>query len=108
MYKMAFVAAFRSLHSEKLKQQTLVFNSSLLLRMRGEDMLLTVVQRALGKYWLIPFAVLLPLMIAYFANGNALHWIYVLCLLAVAFAGVLVIAVPIEYHAAKKERGNEF
>ncbi|RSZ55040.1 hypothetical protein HF313_08380 [Massilia atriviolacea] len=71
-------------------------------------MLLIAIKRALTKYWLIPFAVMLPLILAYLVRGNTLHWTYGLCLLVIAFTGVLVIAVPIEYHAAKTKRGNEF
>jgi hypothetical protein len=75
---------------------------------KGENMLLTAIRRALGKYWLIPFAVMLPLMLADLISDNALHWMCLLGLLLIAFTGVLAIGIPIEYHAAKNERGNEF
>lgn len=71
-------------------------------------MLLAAIRRALEKYWLIPFAVTLPLMLVYLLSESTFDWIYALCLLGIAFTGVLVIGVPIEYHAAKKGRGHEF
>ncbi|NHZ39973.1 hypothetical protein [Massilia aquatica] len=65
-------------------------------------MLLNVVKQVLRKNWMLPFAVALPFALASYFRTGAVDWPYTLFLLAAPFAGLLLIKVPIEYHAARK------
>lgn len=65
-------------------------------------MLLNVVKRVLRKQWMLPFVVALPFAAVSFFRTGAVDWSYTLLLIAVPFAGLLLVKVPLEYHAARK------